>query len=578
MKNTPRRHYLKRHSQYIENRLSVIKQLLDSLHSPERDNTLIDIMSFFMSHNTLPVSAETLTPAAQSISEIKELIKRWDIVSNGDILGYIYQKLKCSAGKKKIGQFFTPGDIVSHLTESAIRITENPSSVILDPACGSGQFLMSAYIFLHEQLSTSQRENPETIISKYIYGIDTDPVAVQICKFNLSRISGVEESKINIVCSNFLGDDNLIEGIKPDIIIGNPPWGGMLTKEEKKRFRNKFISSQSGINTFTLFLEQAFRITNGNGIVAFLIPEAYLNIKAHRESRKFVLKHASIKEIALWGERFKGVFAPAASIIAKKESNQSIISRNIVCIKDTKDTFHQTASRLVPQDSFKKTPDNIFNINYSRKCVNIIETISDNAGLTLKNRSVFFLGIVSGDNTRHISPTKTQKHMDPILIGKDLSKYHINFSGHYFHYNPEDLQQVAPQHLYQQKNKVLYRFIGKKLTFAIDRSGYYTLNNINGFIPSIEELNTETIVSLLNSDLIQYYYENNFFTVKVLKGNLERLPLKRISRENQEKIKTYYSDLENGCGNADYLKANIDDIIFHEYGIKDREAYLTAAV
>jgi hypothetical protein len=78
-------------------------------------------------------------------------------------------------------------------------------------------------------------------------------------------------------------------------------------------------------------------------------------------------------------------------------------------------------------------------------------------------------------------------------------------------------------------------------------------------------------MSLLNSSLMQYYYENSFFTIKVLRGNLERLPLKRLSSSSQGKIRDLARQIMESDGDetSRSIKRLIDDIVFFEYGIKD---------
>ena len=81
-----------------------------------------------------------------SLQRLHECISSWDILENGDIAGYIYQLIMPSSEKKKHGQFFTPEDIVAYLVDRALTDrTDLKDLRILDPACGSGQFLLSAF-------------------------------------------------------------------------------------------------------------------------------------------------------------------------------------------------------------------------------------------------------------------------------------------------------------------------------------------------------------------------------------------------------------------------------------------------
>lgn len=486
--------------------------------------------------------------------------------------------------QKKKGQYFTPEEVVTYIVDSVLNAVDVPEeSRFLDPACGSGQFLLILFrhlLDLHLRNGKPKEEAIHYIINNQLTGFDIDPIAVDISKANLSLISGIDKNNINIHHKDFLFHQNLLDENNNevtdqwDVILGNPPWGSTLTNEKKKFALNYFSSARSGINTFTLFIERAIDYVSETGTIAFLIPEAYLNIKAHRKSRELVLNYCQIKELTIWGEQFKGVFAPSISIILSRENNLQRRNSNVVQIRNDFSISEKTAT-VIPQAAYHRTHENIFNINYTRKCVNILSIIEEQDCFYLKDNSRFYLGIVTGNNQKHISSVQSDKFPDPILLGKDLEQYRINFSNNYFKYNKENLQQVAPDHLYKIKNKILYKFIGKRLTFALDHQGYYSLNNINGFIPEKNPLSNQILVSLLNSDLMQYYYENSFFTLKVLRGNLEKLPLMRIKKDNQGKLQKLAEQISYTSGDARFnMRENIEDIIFSEYKIKDREAYI----
>jgi predicted RNA methylase len=580
--------YLTKHVKYIDYRIQLLNNYV-SLNLPVDNDFNESLISFLISENCRDNFPQLISPEIDTpVRELKHLVRKWDIKNDGDIVGYIYQILQSRDSRKNKGQFFTPGDIVTHLAGSSLERTESWRDVrILDPACGSGQFLLSLYWMLLDRYildGVAEREASERIIRFHLHGFDIDQTVILIARYNLSRISGIEEKEVNIACHNFLFRENphsdppgtVSWPEKYDLVLGNPPWGSRVSSEEKIYFRKNFISSASGINTFTLFLERALETVHDHGLVAFLIPEAYLNIRAHQSSREMILTNTAIKELTIWGERFRGVFAPSISMITQLEPSEEKRSGNVVNIIHGADLASHT-SILIPQASYQRTPENIFNINYTRKCVNLITSIDNQDCLFLKNHSKFFLGIVTGNNTQHIYDFKSEEHPDPIILGKDVSPFKIQFSHHYFRYNPGILQQVAPQHLYQAKDKIVYKFIGKRLTFALDRSGYYSLNNVNGFIPDKsyrEQLNIESILSILNSDLMQYYYEKNYFTLKVLRGNLERLPLKKISSPNQKRLKQLAEMVMQSTGEAERKHRRcIEDIIYHEYGIKDRDAY-----
>lgn len=577
------RDYIQHHKKYIDYRINRVRDYVSSagcnvntfasrtvnyLISDQPDNTLL-----------CDIDEETL----RDLSELRTMLLSWDILEHGDLAGYIYQEIQTKTRKKTKGQYFTPADIVNYITSRAMDLSCTGSTKILDPACGSGQFLIAFLRHLINQHGSTDQCMLEKIVKEQIYGLDTDPVAAGIARFNLSRISGCSPDSINVHTHDFLFSSEVeirtslglsdSEGDTGfDLIMGNPPWGSTLSEIHKKHARKNYSSVKSGINTFTLFIERSFDFLRQNGLIAFLVPEAYLNIKAHSASRRLVLDRAAIMDLALWGEQFRGVFAPSTSVIIKEEPECSVREKNIVQIRP-RNRAEKGTSVLVPQACYHATSDNIFTIQYSRRSVTVISAMENQDCFFLRDRARFYLGIVTGNNSIHISDTLSKETPDPIITGRDLSQYRIRFSGHYFRYSTDTLQQVAPRKYYLEPNKILYKFIGKGLTFALDTVGYYSLNNVNGFIPGPVSLNRETLLCLLNSRLMQYYYENNFFTIKVLRGNLERLPLKHISTSNQDRIAGLVKRMDN-CEEPSSCREReeIEDIIFHEYGIRDRDA------
>jgi len=583
MKKKEIKHYLNKHIRFIDKRIEFLSSWMASEEPDERE-ILKDIILYLTGNTESLLTIKHDLAVMSVLGELKDIFSTWDILEDGDFLGYIYQGLQSSGSRKNKGQFFTPQDIVEYLVSMGIGDDVSIGSFrLMDPSCGSGQFLLSAFRHLIEVYKAKGygfEAAASSIVKNNLFGADIDYTATIIARHNLSLVSGCSTGEIRIYNTDFLYRDDLrfseeaLEHRTYDLIIGNPPWGSRIEKEQKSYYRKRYSSSKSGINTFSLFIERAFDFIKADGTIAYLIPQAYLNIKAHRSSREMVLYSSCIRDIRVWGEKFKGVFAPSVSLMLDIEENPEKRNRNIISIVPEKNIEKETKN-LVPQASFLRTPENIFNVNYSRKASNIISVIEGNDSLYLKGMSRFFLGVVTGNNSRHIASERSELYPDPIIVGKDISQYRIDFSEHYFKFNPDLLQQVAPEHLYRTGNKILYKFIGKKLTFALDREGVYSLNNVNGFIPEFSSINVETALSILNSNLMQYYYQKNFFTVKVLRGNLERLPIKIMGTDNQEKLRNLASIVmnEGNAANSVY-RENIEDIIYHEYGITDRDAYL----
>ena len=162
-----------------------------------------------------------------------------------DILGKTYEnfighviagekrlKEKESKGKRKeMGIYYTPAYIVDYIVRNTVGeyVKGKPFAFInkvkiLDPACGSGSFLIKAFDVLVEECEkTCERklnyEEKKNLMLNCIFGVDKDERAVDICKLNLSlklaeRGQKLPELHENIKCGDSLIDDKEVAGYK----------------------------------------------------------------------------------------------------------------------------------------------------------------------------------------------------------------------------------------------------------------------------------------------------------------------------------------------------------------------------
>jgi hypothetical protein len=90
--------------------------------------------------------------------------------------------------------------------------------------------------------------------------------------------------------------------------------------------------------------------------------------------------------------------------------------------------------------------------------------------------------------------------------------------------------------LYRSKEKIIYKFITKKLAFAYDDRQSLTLNSANLLIPHIDGMSIKVVLAFLNSTVFQYLFEKKFSTHKVLRSDLEQMPFPEVSRDMHDKI------------------------------------------
>ncbi len=179
---------------------------------------------------------------------------------------------------------------------------------------------------------------------------------------------------------------------------------------------------------------------------------------------------------------------------------------------------------------------------------------------TLKNNADWALGIVTGNNKKFVK-NRLEKGMEPIYKGSNITKYHIRNPDSFIKYKPELFQQVAPEEKYRVSKKLIYKFISNKLVFAYDTSGSLTLNSANILLPKLENYSIKIILGLLNSKLYQFIFSKKFNTLKVLKGDLEKLPFPEFTQKEKSKIISYVDRVLEGENIQEKLDLEIMNIL-----------------
>ncbi len=132
--------------------------------------------------------------------------------------------------------------------------------------------------------------------------------------------------------------------------------------------------------------------------------------------------------------------------------------------------------------------------------------------------------------------SEPQKNSEPVITGKDITKFKIAKPKKYIIYDRRNLQQVAPDKLYRHKEKIIYKTVSRNMIFALDTTGSLTLNSANFFIPKNLTISAKCLVALLNSDLYETLNKLLYGENKISRTNLENLPLPDIDIPTQKQI------------------------------------------
>lgn len=429
-----------------------------------------------------------------------------------DLLGLLYQCFMLEGEKNRKGSYYTPYSVAENMVKD---LDFSKNQTFFDPCCGSGAFIMAL-----ENASPNQ-----------IFACDNDPIAVMIAKINLLLKFTEEEFEPQIYCCDYLNAINAPKALKASYIISNPPWGAAIFDK-----KGNPISTRE---SFSFFFEKAFNQLVDGGTIRFLLPESVMNVKTHWNFRKFLLENTYIQSITLYNGSFSGVqtkYIDIAVCHSEPRRGEEPAKRYV-------NVNESGSSRLVSEDAFYLTKNLNFNL-LSNSDLEKVKKILSKGKYTLKE-SIWGLGIVTGDNKKHLKP-KQGRGMEPIYTGKEIEAYTLRQPKCFVKYKRAEYQQVAKDEIYRAEEKLVYKFISKNLVFAYDGSGSLFLNSANILIPRIPGMSVKTVLAILNSELFKFLYKSLFGEIKILKGNLMELPFPEISEETDKKLTNLVDEVLKG--------------------------------
>jgi len=406
-----------------------------------------------------------------------------------------------------------------------------------------------------------------------------------------------------------------------DVVIGNPPYVAVsaISIQEREYLFSKFTNASSRIDLFGLFTEFGIFILKGSGLLSFIIPMQLLKNTAFSKIRENLLINTCIKKINYVGsEIFEDANNDTIVIEyenVKPDSNHliEITLSNSNGTELLNQTQFKTLQRFFVKDDFAISLSSSDELLICQK----LETQSVNF---LKDKFNIIQGIVSGLNEAYIFesslPENIEKeNLNPYLLGSDFKDYSINSSaikqilyldkkidindfpntlmwllqykvkldkrrevvnGSIPWYSlqwPRDKSQFEqPKIIFQ---KIRNQRLRKRLVGTLDLDNYYLGDGViflNSKTNDINEL--KYVLGLLNSELYNFYYRQNFLDVNLKIMFLDKTPLLDIT-EKQEIISLVNEILKikklNPSANTIDLQKRIDSVIYNSMSITKEE-------
>lgn len=267
-----------------------------------------------------------LVEAVKTIDDIFAVMEK-DSQEHGqafqDIQGDVYEMLLseiATAGKN--GQFRTPRHIIKMMAE---LVQPQLGHRIIDPACGTGGFLLGAYQYIVTQLAINAGtrnlvpdedgfirtsvaatfdEKRQFVLQESLYGYDIDATMVRLGLMNL-MMHGIDEPNIDYqdTLSKSYNEESAY-----DIVLANPPFTGSIDKGDI----NEALQLAT-TKTELLFVENIYRLLKKGGTACVIVPQGVLfgSGKAFRDLRQTLVERCDLKAIITLPS---GVFKPYAGV------------------------------------------------------------------------------------------------------------------------------------------------------------------------------------------------------------------------------------------------------------------------
>ena len=238
--------------------------------------------------------------------------------SERDVVADAFETFIGYALKGGQGQFFTPRNIVRLMVEI---IKPQPDQLIIDPACGSGGFLVESLKFMWGELETQSKEygwsdlalQEEKMAAAIhnIRGIEKDEFLSKVSKAYMAIIG---DGKGGIFCEDSLEVPNnwkdktkqSIELSKFDVLLTNPPFGKDIkvvgeSKLAQYDLANKWKKEgdvykktdkkNTEMRPEVLFIERSLQLLKDGGTMGIVLPETFFHAPRARPVMQFMENH-----------------------------------------------------------------------------------------------------------------------------------------------------------------------------------------------------------------------------------------------------------------------------------------------
>ena len=514
---------------------------------------------------------------------------------------------------------------------------------ILDPACGSGSFLLGAYQYLLDwhrdwyvnndtkkwasgknpsvyqgqggdwRLTTAERKR---ILLNNIYGVDIDSQAVEVTKLSLllKVLEGENNQTLerqlrffheralpdlgdNIKCGNSLIGpdfyDGLLVGADPgvcpnsgepnsrgrthgcaptldteerlrinvfdwekefaalmkaggfDAVIGNPPYGYMISSPEQQYFHSKYKYQDYQKDFYLLFLERYHDMLKKNALLGVIISNTWLQSVTYKRIRQYLTTSYKWKRLLHLPDKVFSAVVDTHVLIFQK-SDQGILSGDMVDV-DVRRKAQIVLSHKVKGEFISRKGEAI-NIVGTHEAQTLFKKIQEST-LPLSRIFTVYNGVKPFEKGKG-SPQQTEKTLkekpfvkegiapdktfSPLLRGSLIQRYrNLWHQDYWIKYGPWLAAPRDPA-IFSAPLKIVVRQTGDSITATLINDDFFARDNLHIILPQNMSYDLRYVLGVINSKLLDFVYgfmnpEKGEALAQVKKQHVEQLPIRILN-------------------------------------------------